>query len=366
MKDRLMRGTWFWQVAVGVLCTVTASGAEDGIPPDSAIVRTAGGCQRLLLNPMEDATSVAAGAWKMSGTYVTPAKQLSPKLGHTALTLGAADAEQAGSKGDFRVRNEVPGQVQTIGLWVHLTEDSNVARVGVQLYDAQGEALMVLVPADWTGWKWIELDSQDTESGKKNVPFLRYYTVFNLEQTEGIEIPAVERRKFQPIAEAERIIHHMPRAPVIEHKQPQAYYLPADDLVNMPNSNLFRSDEEYYSTLFHELTHSTGHASRLNRAELSKINLLKSHDYSKEELVAEMGSAFLCGRCGITPKVIENQAAYIQGWLKQLQNNKKWLIYAAAKAQKAADFILGIDHNGLEKGDPPSVNDLDANQSHLN
>ena len=215
-------------------------------------------------------------------------------------------------------------------------------------------------------WKWIEMDGQDTESGKRNVPFLRYYTVFNLEQTEGIEIPAVEQRKFKPIAEAEKIIHHMPRAPVIEHKQPQAYYLPADDLVNMPNSNLFRSDEEYYSTLFHELTHSTGHASRLNRAELSKINMLKSHDYSKEELVAEMGSAFLCGRCGITPKVIKNQAAYIQGWLKQLQNNRKWLIYAAAKAQKAADFILGIDHNGREKGDPPLVNDLDANQSHLN
>ena len=215
-------------------------------------------------------------------------------------------------------------------------------------------------------WKWIEMDGQDTESGKRQVPFLRYYTVFNLEQTEGIEMPELQQRNFQPIAEAEKIIHHMPRAPVIEHKQPQAYYLPADDLVNMPNSNLFRSDEEYYSTLFHELIHSTGHASRLNRAELSKINMLKSHDYSKEELVAEMGSAFLCGRCGITPKVIENQAAYIQGWLKRLQNNRKWLIYAAAKAQKAADFILGIDHSDHEKGDPPSVNDLDANQSHLN
>jgi antirestriction protein ArdC len=215
-------------------------------------------------------------------------------------------------------------------------------------------------------WKWIEMDDQNAESGKRNVPFLRYYTVFNLEQTEGIKIPELQQRNFQPIAEAERIIHHMPRAPVIEHKQPQAYYLPSQDLVNMPNSNLFRSDEEYYSTLFHELTHSTGHASRLHRVELSKINMLKSHDYSKEELVAEMGSAFLCGRCGITPKVIENQAAYIQGWLKQLQNNRKWLIYAAAKAQKAADYILGVDHEKCEKDDQPSDNVLDANKSHLN
>ena len=141
-------------------------------------------------------------------------------------------------------------------------------------------------------WKWIEMDGQDTESGKSQVPFLRYYKVFNLEQTEGIEIPALEHRNFQPIAEAERVIHQMQRAPVIEHEEAQAYYRPSQDLVNMPNSNLFSSDEEYYSTLFHELTHSTGHASRLNRTELSKANLFKSHDYSKEELVAEMGGAF--------------------------------------------------------------------------
>jgi antirestriction protein ArdC len=215
-------------------------------------------------------------------------------------------------------------------------------------------------------WKWIEIDGQDTESGKINVPFLRYYTVFNLEQAEGIDIPKMEQRNFHPISEAERIIHQMPKAPVIEQKEPQAYYLPSEDLVNMPNSNLFKSDEEYYSTLFHELTHSTGHPSRLNRSELSKINMLKSHDYSKEELVAEMGSAFLCGRCGIAPKVIDNQAAYIKAWLTQLQNNRKWLVYAAAKAQKAADFILGIDHEEHEKDAPPMVSDLEPNQPNLN
>jgi antirestriction protein ArdC len=77
---------------------------------------------------------------------------------------------------------------------------------------------------------------------------------------------------------------------------------------------------------------STGHTSRLNRDEISKISLFGSHDYSKEELVAEMGSAFLCGHCGIEPAVIENQTAYIQNWLKKLHGNKKWLVYAAAKA----------------------------------
>ena len=173
---------------------------------------------------------------------------------------------------------------------------------------------------------------------------MRYYSVFNLEQTEGLDIPKPQTRDFPPIKKAEQVIHEMPSAPVIEHNQPQAYYQPSDDVVNMPKSNLFESDEEYYSTLFHELSHSTGHESRLNRDEISKISPFGSHDYSKEELVAEMGSAFLCGCCGIEPSTIENQAAYIQNWLTKLQRNKKWLIYAAAKAQKAADFILGMEH----------------------
>ena len=215
-------------------------------------------------------------------------------------------------------------------------------------------------------WKLVEKADQDSESGKRTVPFLRYYTVYNLEQTEGIIIPELPQRNFMPIAEAEKIIHSMPRAPNIEHKQPQAYYLPSHDLVNMPNANLFSSDEEYYSTLFHELTHSTGHVSRLNRNELTKITMFKSHDYSKEELVAEMGSAFLCVQCGITPKVIENQAAYIKSWLTQLKNNRKWLVYAAAQAQKAADFILGNDYENDQTDDHPLDTVLNHNKSHLN
>lgn len=210
-------------------------------------------------------------------------------------------------------------------------------------------------------WKWIEVEDCDVEKGKKRVPFLRYYTVFNLEQTEGIEIPMPETRNFQPIVKAEKVIHEMPNAPIIKHEEPRAFYRPSDDLVNMPKANLFQSDEKYYSTLFHELTHSTGHPSRLNRDEILKVTLFGSHDYSKEELVAEMGSAFLCGHCGIEPAVIENQAAYIQSWLKKLQSNKKWLVYAAAKAQKATDFILGIDH---EQGNSLPGGHLTGNSEH--
>ena len=112
---------------------------------------------------MDDTASVATGAWKMKGTYVAGAKDLTPKLGGTALTLGCAEAEQAGAKGDFRVHETVPGETRTIGLWAHLAKDANVARVGIQVYDSEGEALLAVVPAEWEGWKWIEVDLADTE-----------------------------------------------------------------------------------------------------------------------------------------------------------------------------------------------------------
>ena len=160
-------------------------------------------------------------------------------------------------------------------------------------------------------WKWLEIKDLSSEIGKKHVPFLRYYTVFNLEQVEGIDIPEPETRDFHPNTEVEKVIHRMPNAPLIDDNEPRAYYRPSDDVVNMPKANLFQSDEEYYSTLFHELTHSTGHRSRLNRDEISKSSFFGTHDYSKEELVAEMGAAFLCGHCGIEPSVIKNQTAYI-------------------------------------------------------
>jgi antirestriction protein ArdC len=91
-------------------------------------------------------------------------------------------------------------------------------------------------------------------------------------------------------------------------------------------------------------SHCTGHASRLDRKEITEVNLFGSHDYSKEELVAEMGAAFLCGSTGILPRTIKNSAAYIQGWLKKLRNDKKMIVLAAAKAQKAADYILNIQY----------------------
>ncbi|MDA2931250.1 zincin-like metallopeptidase domain-containing protein [Acidobacteria bacterium AH-259-O06] len=198
-------------------------------------------------------------------------------------------------------------------------------------------------------WKWLEKDTgevnEDGEPIIKRVSVLRYYNVFNVDQCEDIpaeKIPPLENgREFHPIKEAENTVQVMPQRPKIEHRDAQAYYRPSSDTVNMPQPELFQSSEEYYSTLFHELTHSTGHQSRLNRLDTDNLAPFGSKDYSQEELVAEMGAAFLCGHCRIENQTMDNSAAYIQGWLRRLRNDKRMVVFAAAQAQKAADYILG-------------------------
>jgi antirestriction protein ArdC len=108
----------------------------------------------------------------------------------------------------------------------------------------------------------------------------------------------------------------------------------------MPTRELFTTAEEYSATLLHELTHSTGHPTRLARETITEAAPFGSATYSKEELCAEMGSAFLCAEARISPAVIENQVAYVAGWLSKLREDRKLLVYAAAQVQKAADFML--------------------------
>jgi len=163
-----------------------------------------------------------------------------------------------------------------------------------------------------------------------------------LEQTEGIPIPEPEETNnhFDPIEKAEQIILGMPLKPDIYHAGNKACYNPSKDAIHLPNQQTFHMPEEYYCTAFHELIHSTGHTSRIGRKSILEPTYFGSHEYSKEELVAEMGAAFLCGYAGIEQKTIENSAAYIQGWLKVLKKDKTMLVHAAAQAQKAADYIL--------------------------
>ncbi len=189
---------------------------------------------------------------------------------------------------------------------------------------------------------WTKAKKEDDKGEEKNMPVLRYYNVFNAEQCEGLKIKQteMEERYFNPLEVCEMTVNNMPNSPEIRHIDQRAYYVPAIDYVNMPKPETFRSAEEYYSTLFHELTHSTGHSSRLNRKGITVHNGFGSLDYGKEELVAEMGAAFLCGCTGIENRVIDNSAAYVAGWLKAIKEDKKIVITAAAAAQKAADYIL--------------------------
>lgn len=196
-------------------------------------------------------------------------------------------------------------------------------------------------------WKW--LDAADDASGeRKRIPFLRYYSVFNVTQCEGIEasVPIIDgaKRQHDPIAVAETIVGAMPKRPEIRHGLDRAFYSPSADFVGMPSPERFRSGEDYYSVLFHELTHATGHTSRLNRKGVGSTDgewsAFGSESYSKEELVAEMGAAFLCGHTGIVERTLDNSAAYVAAWLGRLKEDHRLIVQAAAQAQKASDFIL--------------------------
>ena len=182
------------------------------------------------------------------------------------------------------------------------------------------------------------LIKEDKESGTKKF-ILRYYRVFNLEQTT-LPIPAKpEVNNFTSNEKAEEIIKNFKTCPPVTFGGDKACYSPSLEKIKMPTKDSFTGENEYYSTFFHELTHSTGHKNRLNRKEISETALFGSDIYSKEELTAEMGSGFLCANAGID-NTLGNSAAYIASWLKHLSNDKKMIFAAATKAQKAVDYIL--------------------------
>jgi antirestriction protein ArdC len=199
-------------------------------------------------------------------------------------------------------------------------------------------------------WKRLSVADMTEPTGKKNVPFLRYYSVFNVAQCEDIpaaKIPVLNgnQREHCPITEAESIVAGMPKKPDIQFGGGRACYSPSLDVVNMPKPEHFRSGQDYYSVLFHELTHATGHASRLNRKGIGgtdgEWSAFGSTPYAREELVAEMGAAFLSGHAGIVERTLDNSAAYLQAWLERLKEDRRLIVQAAAQAQRAADFILG-------------------------
>ncbi len=183
----------------------------------------------------------------------------------------------------------------------------------------------------------------------KVLRFLRYYSVFNVEDIEGAELDFNRFNEAiltdnEKIERCEQIIGNMPNPPVLKHFDPnRAFYYPAEDYINMPNINQFESSAYYYATYFHELIHATGHVSRLARAEVMDLSGFGTIPYSHEELLAEMGASFLTCHCQIDyDNVVKNTASYLFGWLKVLKEDSKFIFKVAANAQKAVDLIIGV------------------------
>jgi antirestriction protein ArdC len=193
---------------------------------------------------------------------------------------------------------------------------------------------------------------QDPNS-KPAFPILRAYTVYNLDQTENVRLPkwAVAEMEgvdepvqgWNPIDDCDDLVksYRDREKLMLVHGQTGAFYMPMLDRIGMPDQKHFHTDSGYYSTLFHEIGHSTGHKSRLNRPEVMTSDGFGGQVYSKEELVAEFTAALVCAVMGIeNDSQVDNTEAYLRNWLKKLRDEPKLLVQAAGKAQKAADFIL--------------------------
>lgn len=197
-------------------------------------------------------------------------------------------------------------------------------------------------------WKHLDItDEQDAQDGQRRcIPLLRYYHVFNAEQCEGLDLPVLmddwnEDLKVRS-ERAEQVISAMPNPPKIAEGGSVACYNPPEDLVRIPKIRDFESAEAYYATMFHELAHATGHVNRLNRPGVTGAIQFGTCDYSREELVAELASAFCCAEVGIDNSPLDNAASYIHGWLAALQGDPKAVVAASSQAQRASDYILNV------------------------
>lgn len=194
----------------------------------------------------------------------------------------------------------------------------------------------------------IKTANADGEEEIKTIPLLRYYNVFHLNDTEGIptKIVAGEKVEIEMDDAAEAVISgYIGREEGLKFQNDKpsskAYYSPSTDAVVVPMAAQYTELAEYYSTTFHELVHSTMKTSRCNREAENKNSFFGNHEYSREELVAEMGAAMLCTAVGVSiDKAFNNSVAYIQGWLKALQNDVKMIVWAAKRAEAAAKYIL--------------------------
>lgn len=186
-------------------------------------------------------------------------------------------------------------------------------------------------------------ESESGEEIERQIPFMKGYTVFNVEQIEGLAAeyygrptPAVEKMHLIEAAES----FFTATGATFLHGGNMAYYAPGPDVIRLPHAEAFKDAESYAATKAHELTHWTRHKSRLDRN--FECKRFGDEGYSREELVAELGAAFLCVSLGITPEPREDHAAYIGHWLKALKEDKRAIFSAAAHAQRAVDYLQAL------------------------
>ncbi len=197
-------------------------------------------------------------------------------------------------------------------------------------------------------WKIFEKEeiNDKGEKEKVSIPMLRYYNVFHISQVDGVEPLEEPLNDIEPIEAADKVIidyitkEHITFEEIASNK---AFYSPSSDRVVVPLKEQYQNANGYYSTTFHELTHSTGHKTRLDRLKTGMDAAFGSETYSKEELIAEIGSASILNILGIeTPQTFKNSAAYIQNWLQVLKNDNKFIVSAAGKAEKAVNYIMNM------------------------
>jgi len=181
------------------------------------------------------------------------------------------------------------------------------------------------------------------EDVEREIPFMKGYTVFNVEQIEGLPNhysvkPEPKGEPLQLLEAAERFF--AATGATIRHGGNMAYYAPGPDLIQLPPPEAFKDAESYAATKAHELTHWTKHERRLNR-EFGRKRF-GDHAYAREELVAELGAAFLCADLGITPEPREDHAAYLSHWLQVLREDKRAIFSAAAHAQRAVEYLHSL------------------------
>ena len=185
------------------------------------------------------------------------------------------------------------------------------------------------------------------------VPFVRWASVFNLDQAEGIEAPVIAAAPsdLKPLERAAAIVEQAKLCP-IHHAGFAALYSPKDDVIRLPAPTTFRSQEDYYQVLFHEMTHATGHGSRLDREGVTQPVKFGSERYSREELIAELGTSFLSNEAGTLNQVqFDNSAAYLQSWTQKPESDPRMIVSAASQAQRSTDYVLGIKHKeALQEG----------------